>query len=201
DENGKPYKSSGGKMVYNEILKREIPAEWEVKKLGEYSFIKKGTLITEKEANANGDIKVVSAGLDFSYYHDISNYPENTITISASGANAGFVNFWRESIFACDCTVVRGENLTETLYIYETLKLFQEYIYQQAKGSAQPHIYPKDIEVLDIILPTQKILENFGEFVNNSNQKILLNQQQIHHLRALRDTLLPMLMNGQIEIE
>ncbi|MBO4234808.1 restriction endonuclease subunit S, partial [Riemerella anatipestifer] len=201
DESGKPYKSSGGKMVYNEILKREIPEGWEVKKLGKYALIKKGTLITEKQANTSGNIKVVSAGLDFSYYHDESNFSENTITISASGANAGIINFWREPIFACDCTIVRGNSLTETLYIYQSLKILQEHIYRQAKGSAQPHIYPTDIEVLDIILPTQEILGNFGKFVNNSNQKILLNQQQIHHLQSLRDTLLPMLMNGQVEVQ
>ena len=96
NKNGKPYKSSGGKMVWNEVLKREIPEGWEVKKLNSYAEIKKGTLITEKKSNSNGNIKVVSAGLDFSYYHDIANYPENTITISASGASAGYINFWRE---------------------------------------------------------------------------------------------------------
>ena len=201
DENGKPYKTSGGKMVYNEVLKREIPEGWEVKKLKKYAFIKKGTLITEKQANTNGNIKVVSAGLDFSYYHDKSNFLENTITISASGANAGFINFWREPIFACDCTTVRGNNLTETLYIYQFLKILQDYIYQQAKGSAQPHIYPKDIEDLNIIIPNENEIKKCGEYVNDLNQKILLNLKEIQHLQSLRDWLLPMLMNGQISVE
>ena len=201
DENGKPYKTSGGKMVYNEVLKREIPEGWEVKKLKKYAFIKKGTLITEKQANTNGNIKVVSAGLDFSYYHDKSNFLENTITISASGANAGFINFWREPIFACDCTTVRGNNLTETLYIYQFLKILQDYIYQQAKGSAQPHIYPKDIEDLNIIIPNENEIKKYGEYVNDLNQKILLNLKEIQHLQSLRDWLLPMLMNGQISVE
>ena len=201
DENGKPYKTSGGKMVYNDILKREIPEGWEVEKLKKYAFIKKGTLITEKQANTNGNIKVVSAGLDFSYYHDKSNFLENTITISASGANAGFINFWREPIFACDCTTVRGNNLTETLYIYQFLKILQDYIYQQAKGSAQPHIYPKDIEDLNIIIPNENKIKKYGEYVNDLNQKILLNLKEIQHLQSLRDWLLPMLMNGQISVE
>ena len=201
DENGKPYKTSGGKMVYNGILKREIPKGWEVKKLKKYAFIKKGTLITEKQTNTYGNIKVVSAGLDFSYYHDKSNFLENTITISASGANAGFINFWREPIFACDCTTVRGNNLTETLYIYQFLKILQDYIYQQAKGSAQPHIYPKDIEELNITIPNENKIKKYGEYVNDLNQKILINLQQIHHLQSLRDWLLPMIMNGQVSVE
>jgi type I restriction enzyme, S subunit len=91
DEKGSPYKSSGGKMVWSEELKRVIPEGWVIKKLGEYASIKKGTLITQKTADATGNIKVVSAGLDFSYYHSESNYPENTITVSASGASAGFI--------------------------------------------------------------------------------------------------------------
>lgn len=134
DANGKPYKSSGGEMVFDETLKREIPKGWEVKSLGDWAEIRKGTLITEKTANTNGDIKVISAGVDFSYYHDVANRPKNTITISASGANAGFVNFWREPIFACDCTTITNSVIGRTLYILNFLKIVQDFIYQQARG-------------------------------------------------------------------
>ena len=196
----KPYKSSGGKMVYNETLKREIPEGWEVKTVGEFSKIKKGTLITEKTANTKGNVKVVSAGLDFSYFHSESNFPSNTITISASGANAGYINFWREPIFACDCTTVRGNNDFETFYILHFLKSVQEFIYSQARGSAQPHVYPKDIEALNIIVPNEKILTKYGEIVYSMNEKITNNLKQNQELSALRDWLLPMLMNGQVKV-
>lgn len=201
DENGKPYKSSGGKMTYSEVLKREIPEGWEVKKLEEFIQIKKGSLITEKTANTNGEIKVISAGIDFSYRHDQSNFPENTVTISASGANAGFVNFWREPIFACDCTTVRSEILEETLYALAFLKLHQEHIYSQAKGSAQPHVYPKDIGVLNIIIPPNTLLSNYGNIVIPANKKIAINEKQNQQLAELRDWLLPMMMNGQVRVE
>lgn len=200
DANGKPYKSSGGKMVYNEDLKREIPVGWEVKELGAYANIKKGTLITEKTANTNGNVKVVSAGLDFSYFHDISNYQENTITISASGASAGFINFWREPIFACDCTTVRGNSDADTIHILGFLKMRQEYIYQQARGSAQPHVYPKDIECLKIPVPPKEIIDEFGKFVISGNLKISNNLKENQELATLRDWLLPMLMNGQVSV-
>ncbi|XWY21928.1 restriction endonuclease subunit S [Bisgaard Taxon 45] len=200
DENGNPYKSSGGKMVYNPELKREVPKGWEVKKLGEISSIKKGTLITEKLANTSGCIKVVSAGLDFSYFHDVANYPENTITVSASGANAGFINFWREPIFACDCTAITTENIGKTLYVLNFLKSVQEFIYQQARGSAQPHVYPKDIEKLNVVLPPISILEKFNDNLENSNSKITNNLKQTQKLTQLRDFLLPMLMNGQVDV-
>lgn len=201
DKNGKPYKSSGGKMVWNEELKREIPEGWEVKELSVYAKIKKGTLITGKTSNSEGKIKVVSAGLDFSYYHDISNYAENTITISASGASAGFINFWREPIFACDCTTVRGANVADTIHILGFLKMRQDFIYQQARGSAQPHVYPKDIEVLKIPVPPNYIIQNFGGLVVSGNSKIANNLKENQILAELRDWLLPMLMNGQVKVE
>lgn len=200
DANGKPYKSSGGEMVFDETLKRKIPKGWEVKNLGDWAEIRKGTLITEKTANTNGDIKVISAGVDFSYYHDVANRPRNTITISASGANAGFVNFWREPIFACDCTTITNRVIGSTLYILNFLKIVQDFIYQQARGSAQPHVYPKDIEGLKIIVPPDLLLKRFSEFVENWNLKIANNEKQNHHLTQLRDFLLPMLMNGQVSV-
>ena len=200
NEQGKPYKSSGGKMVYNAELKREIPEGWEVKKLGDYASIKKGTLITEKTADITGKVKVVSAGIDFSYFHSESNYPENTITISASGANAGYINFWREPIFACDCTTVRGKNTEDTLQILGFLKLRQEYLYKQARGSAQPHVYPKDVEGLKIPIPPHSLLDKFGKIAVPSNEQIKVNIEQNQHLTALRDWLLPMLMNGQVTV-
>ena len=201
DANCKPYKSSGGEMVFDETLKRKIPKGWEVKSLGDWAEIRKGTLITEKTANTNGDIKVISAGVDFSYYHDVANRPKNTITISASGANAGFVNFWREPIFACDCTTITNSVIGRTLYILNFLKIVQDFIYQQARGSAQPHVYPKDIEGLKIIVPPDLLLKRFSEFVENWNLKIANNEKQNHHLTQLRDFLLPMLMNGQVSVE
>src|SRR5690606_17002062 len=79
---GKGYKSSRGKMVFNEELKREIPEGWGVKKLEEISEIKRGKLVTANTADLDGKVKVISAGLDFSYFHSKSNRKKNTITVS-----------------------------------------------------------------------------------------------------------------------
>lgn len=198
DANGQPYKTAGGKMVYNPTLKREIPEGWSVVTLGDYASIKKGKLITEKEANQNGNIKVVSAGIDFSYFHDKANYPENVITISASGASAGFINFWREPIFACDCTTVKGDSDAHTIFILHFLEMRQKFIYQQARGSAQPHVYPKDISMLEIEQPPQTLIEKFGSFVLVGNLEISNRLQQNKKLATLRDWLLPKLINGQV---
>ncbi|MFC0262137.1 restriction endonuclease subunit S [Fontibacter flavus] len=197
----KPYKSSGGKMVWNKELKREVPEGWGVKELGKYANIKKGTLITEKTADTSGNIKVVSAGLGFSYHHSSPNFPKNTITISASGASAGFINFWREPIFACDCITVRGGSEAETLFILGFLKVRQEYLYSQARGSAQPHVYPKDIDGLHIAIPDKGLIKKFGELTVPGNNMISINLNENQQLSSLRDWLLPMLMNGQVRVD
>jgi len=197
---GKPYKSSGGKMVYNEEIKREIPEGWEVKKLGKYAEIKRGDLITEKET-LEGNVKVVAAGINYSYLHSKYNREKNTITISGSGANAGHINFWREPIFASDCTTIRGQNDIDTIMILHHLYLLQDYIYSQAKGSAQPHVYPEDIKQLYYVIASEKLIDKYQKIILPTNEKIAINQHEIQHLTQLRDFLLPMLMNGQVSVK
>jgi len=135
-----------------------IDTKWELVRLGEVAEIQKGKSITQKDTK-KGNIKVVAGGLDFAYLHNKSNRSKNTITISASGANAGFVNIWAEEIFASDCTTVLGKNNTENYYFYEILKTIQNDIYSLARGAAQPHVYPDDIKALRIPLPPKVIQE------------------------------------------
>lgn len=126
-----------------------VISKYPLVKLGSFAEIAKGKSITKSEAK-EGNIKVVAGGVDYAYLHNVANREANTITISASGANAGFVNFWKEPIFASDCTTVRGRNEIETLFLYNFLQSIQDQIYYLQKGSAQPHVYPDDIADLQI---------------------------------------------------
>ncbi|MBL0146085.1 MAG: restriction endonuclease subunit S [Chitinophagaceae bacterium] len=199
DKKGKPYKSSGGKMVYNEELKREVPEGWEVKNLDTLASVVKGDLITEKTATP-GNVKVVAGGIGFSYTNNNYNRTCNVITVSGSGANAGFVNYWREDIFASDCTTVKAENNAITFIIFQHLKDIQQLIYSQAKGSAQPHVYPSDIKSIKYFDIPKNILNKVEEMFNGINEKIGINIKQYQQLSSLRDWLLPMLMNGQVSV-
>jgi len=129
--------------------------EWQVK-LGDVTDIQKGKVIT-LEDTIKGTIKVVAGGLDFAYYHNQSNRPKNTITVSASGANAGFVNIWKDEIYASDCTTIISNNKTTQLYLFNFLKMIQQDIFNLARGSAQPHVYPSDIKNIKIPLPPLNI--------------------------------------------
>jgi type I restriction enzyme S subunit len=198
---GKPYKSSGGKMVYSEELKREIPEGWGVSLLKHYAEIQRGDIITLKDSDITGEIKVVSAGINYSHFHSDYNREKNTITLSSSGANAGYINFWREPIFASDCITIRGESDIETIMILHYLYLLQDYIYSQAKGSAQPHVYPNDIKQLYYPIPLNSLIKKFGKIILPLNNQIANNQKENQKLTQLRDWLLPMLMNGQVRVK
>lgn len=197
---GKPYKSSGGKMVYNEVLKREIPEGWEVKRLGEYAEVKKGNLITEKDSKS-GNIKVVAAGVDFSYLTDTPNRNKNVLTVSGSGANAGYINFWREPIFASDCTTIQFEKDINTILCHYGMNFYQEYLMTNASGSAQPHVYPKQVAELPYILLPESLVNIVEKEFVSINSQISIFEQEIQHLTALRDELLPLLMNGQVSVK
>lgn len=129
--------------------KIEIVSKYPLVKLGDIADVLKGKSITSAQTK-EGNIKVVAGGTDYAYLHNEANRPANTITISASGANAGFVNFWREPIFASDCTTVRGKNDLHTLFLYNFLLSIQNQIYYLQKGSAQPHVYPDDLKLIQI---------------------------------------------------
>lgn len=126
--------------------------EWETKKLGDAVEIKKGQLITEKTA-VHGDIPVIAGGLKPSYYHNQPNRKSNVVTISASGASAGFVGFHPYAIFASDCSTIEQSNAYDVKFIFFALQSRQAEIYKLQTGGAQPHVYPEHIRDLHVALP------------------------------------------------
>lgn len=118
-------------------------------KLGKVAIIKKGKSITTTQRK-EGNIKVVAGGRDYAYLHNEANRTADVITISASGAYAGFVNYWDEPIFASDCNTVQGEDKMQTLFLYNYLVSIQDYIYTLQRGAAQPHVYSDDIANIPI---------------------------------------------------
>src|SRR3989344_5724873 len=129
--------------------------EWKEVEFGnsEYFEVKKGESIT-KDKVTEGKIPVVAGGQQPAYYHNRSNRSDETITISGSGAYAGFVNYFTKPIFASDCSTVQSKKeLISTKYAYLFFKFYQKKIYSLQKGIAQPHVYPKDIIKIKIPLP------------------------------------------------
>ena len=175
-----------------------IPEGWEKKKLSEIAEFKRGKTITKKEA-IEGSIPVVAGGINPAYYCNKSNTAERVITISASGY-AGFVKMYYERIWASDCSFIDISITNFLHFIYCYLKINQTAIYNMQKGSAQQHVYAKDINAMDLCIPSETILNSFENKVSTYFDNISSLKSQIHLLTEARNRLLPKLMSGEIDI-
>ncbi len=136
---------------------KQIQTEWKEVELGEVCEIKKGSSIT-KDKVTEGSIPVIAGGQQPAYYHNIANRTGETLTVSGSGAYAGFVAYFNIPIFASDCSTIQTKTKAVFMkYIYYLLKGNQEQIYEMQKGIAQPHVYPKDLAVIKVPLPSLQV--------------------------------------------
>ena len=154
--------------------------------------VSKGTSITEKETG-RGTIPVVAGGISPAYFHNKANREANTITISASGANAGFVNYFDIPIWASDCSTITSNDPKKVniQYVYELLKSKQEDIYYSQKGKSQPHVYPEDIGEYKLPFPDidiqNKVVEEIqplSNFERASLKEIERKQTSIEQMYA-----------------
>ncbi|NOT95390.1 MAG: restriction endonuclease subunit S [Nitrospira sp.] len=218
---GKPYRASGGKMIYNEALKREIPEGWmpgNLEKLGkivggstpntkktEY-FCKVGTpWITPKDLSDNsgnrfidrGSMCVTSEGIKAA---SLKLLPAGTVLMS-SRAPIGYLAIARNPV-----TTNQGfksfvpEKAFSGDYIYSTLKHFMKLIKANASGSTFKEISGGTLKAVRIHLPPVDLVAEFTERVSSLSLQQSLLEQQNQQLTGLRDWLLPMLMNGQVTV-
>ena len=177
-----------------------IPKGWKVNLLGELITPKKGKTIT-KATCVDGEVPVVAGGLQPAYFHNKANVSQPAITVSASGANAGFVRLYLKDIWASDCSYINYE-ITQTVHFwYLYLLRNQEVIYGMQQGAAQPHIYPSDLMRLRLSYPSSidSVLK-FEETVAPLFLEIGVLERQNELLRIQRDSLLPRLISGELQI-
>ncbi len=217
DANGKPYKSSGGEMVFDETLKREIPKGWEVKSLGEIenNIITGKTPSTQYSKFFNGDIPFITIG-------DIRN---NTFIIkteqnlSIEGANSQKNKYLPEGSLCVSCIATVGligfttrqaqtnQQINSIIFNHDYNKEFlyfylkDYFLVGKAKtGNTFANMNKGDFEKILVLYPNLRLLQKY------SNKMVLVFNQinnlskQNHHLTQLRDFLLPMLMNGQVSV-
>ena len=177
-----------------------VPEGWEKKKLGDLAEFRRGKTITKKEI-IEGPIPVVAGGLEPAYYCNKSNTAERVITVSGSGANAGFTRMYFEKVWASDCSYVDNATTSYLHFVYCFLKDNKTTIDNMQKGAAQPHVYAKDINLLEICIPTEGVLKSFEKKASKYFDTISSLQSQIHLLTEARDRLLPKLMSGEIELD
>ena len=210
DQNGKPYKSSGGKMVYHPELKREIPEGWGVKKLFDIADVQYGYPFSTDYFNCTGEGVPVIRIRDI-LGNDITNYSteevEDKYKINVGdvliGMDGNFhMNYWiKENCYLNQRVVkVNSDKLPNMVLKYQIepfIKLREKSVSRTTVG----HLSDKDLKAINVILPKDKYLSSIFEKFESILENIIINQQQNQELTQLRDWLLPMLMNGQVKVE
>ena len=220
DQNGKPYKSSGGKMVYNLELKREIPEGWGVEKLGELAQFKNG-INYEKTSSGSEKVKIIN----------VRNISSSTIFINQTDldeiflendkstnfiVNEGMILITRSGIPGATRLVseleaktvysgfIIASEVNDLIYknlIFYYLKHVEEVLKNQSAGTIMKNISQSVLTDMAVSLPPQNLLLKFNSIIDNLLEQMKNVQRQNQELTQLRDWLLPMLMNGQVKVE
>ena len=218
NEDGKPYKSSGGEMVESEL--GMIPKGWEVKKLSEVISVKDGThdspkakedgfsLITSKHIKGNkilyNEAKLISKE-DFDKINKRSKVDTNDILITMIGTVGNLIIVNKENVdFAIKniglIKTSENEEIFEFVYLYLKSKEMKNYIESRLAGSTQQYISLNELRNIPIILPKKEILTKFKKIIKSIFEQITIDIREESNLIHLRDTLLPKLMSGEIRV-
>ncbi|MEL7306357.1 MAG: restriction endonuclease subunit S [Pseudomonadota bacterium] len=211
DANGKPYKTSGGKMVYNPTLKREIPEGWSDKTLSQIANI---TMGQSPEGSSYNDEEVgtifYQGSTDFGWlFPTTRQYTTAPSRMAKKGdillsvrAPVGDMN-----IANTDCCIGRGLSALNSKtasdgFLFYVMKYFKQiFDRRNSEGTTFGSITKNDLHSLTLAYPTSDLLKKYDEIVTNYNKMIFERSLENRELIALRDWLLPMLMNGQVTVK
>ena len=173
--------------------------EWEVKGLGEMVQIQKGQLITSSTLKP-GDIPVIAGGKQPAYFHATANRSGRTITISASGASAGYVALHDQPIFASDCSTI-SESQTYCLdFIFYQLVSKQQTIYKAQTGGAQPHIHGKDLRPILFTFPTVPEQTAIAAVLSDMDAELSALEARRDKTRDLKQGMMQELLTGKTRL-
>ena len=172
---------------------------WETKRLGEITKIQKGSLITEKNV-VPGAIPVIAGGQKPAYFHNVANRTGKTITVSASGAYAGYVAFYNQPIFASDCSTISENSSFSINFIYYYLIFNQNVIYNAQTGGAQPHIHPVDLMPLQVNLPPLPEQRAIASVLSDMDAEIAALEKRRDKTRAIKQGMMQQLLTGRVRL-
>lgn len=213
DENGQPYKSSGGKMVYNDQLKQEIPEGWKVEGLMTIADWTSGAQPPKSQHvdhPGNGYIRFIQ-NRDYSDDKNVRYIPESKanklcneydIMVDKYG-DAGRTRFGLKGAFNVALAKITPTipNMREYLRCYLSQQSVYRHLHESCMMSTRASLNAASLAQLSIIVPPQAILQRFESLSKRCIELVLINKEQSKQLASLRDWLLPTLMNGQIKIK
>ena len=188
------------KALMQQLLtgKKRFPGfegEWLAGHLSDIAKIGKGKALSSRDL-LEGDYPVIAGGKTSPYSHRNFTH-ENAITVSASGAYAGYVSYHPYKIWASDCSVVTAKKNADTLFLFQLLTVLQNKIYSLQSGGAQPHIYPKDLESLKVAIPPLEEQKEIAAVLTTADQEIETLQSQLDGLKQEKKALMQTLLTGK----
>ena len=214
---GQPYRSAGGKMVYNEILKREIPDCWGNGNILDVANLGGGGTPNTKNPDYWGgtipfftptDAEPVPYKISTEEWITVEGftnsstkvYPAGTVFITARGSVGKVMITAVEMAMNQSCYALSPKSNGDATFLYfHTLSLI-EYLRVKSSGSIFKSIVTNDFNFTPAVVPAEEVISSFNEIAAPFFERILINQRQSARLSEVRDWLLPMLMNGQVKI-
>jgi type I restriction enzyme S subunit len=213
DANGKPYKTSGGKMVWNEELKREIPEGWEVKTLLDIANFVNGLACQKFRPNENEDsyrvIKIREMGTGFTENSEFVsiNIPEKVVIhngdILFSWSATLDVKIWTGGTGALNQHIfkITSKKYPKSYYYFELLNYLQHFKMQaELRKTTMGHITQDHLKQSRITIPPSDLINKLDKILKPILEKKVKLEEENQELASLRDWLLPMLMNGQVRV-
>ena len=189
---------TGKKRLLDENWVR-FSGEWRNSTLSMFCNIAKGKALSASDLEV-GDFPVIAGGKSSPYSH--SDYThENVVTVSASGAYAGYISYHNYKIWASDCSVVsaKADNLID--YFYQLLLSLQDKIYSLQSGGAQPHIYPKDLNSIPLWVPCVKEQQKIAAVLSAADAEISTLEKKLACLRDEKKALMQQLLTGKRRVK
>ena len=217
DASGKPYKSSGGKMVYNATLKREIPLGWHDSNVLAVADLLGGGTPTKKKpeywsgnipfftpTDADGSIFKFSTA-DYITKEGLKGsstklFSKHTVFITARGSVGRLVLAGVEMAMNQSCYALRAKAGISHVFLFFLAKELIHHLHVKSSGSVFDSIVSNDIELTKLAIPKGEVIDKFAAVVEPAFEKIANNTKENQQLAQLRDWLLPLLMNGQVTV-
>ena len=174
--------------------------KWFNQKVKNIVSIKKGSILSSHQY-ISGNIPVIAGGKTVAGYHNVANCPANTITISASGASAGYVAFHEYPVFATDCSTIEPNDSYDIKYIYYLLSFNQPELYALQTGGAQPHVHPNDIYDLNIYWENDIATQHeIATILSNMDREIADLEVSRDKYKLIKSGMMQKLLTGQIRL-
>ena len=218
DENGLPYKSSGGKMVWNDLLKRNIPEKWNTGALNTWLEIKSGFPFKSETYLSSGRYKIITiknvqegelVTSNCDYVNEVPAHAKDYILLNIGDRLISLTGNCGRLCVVCENNLL----LNQRVGLLSCEELYLEYFYNLlnsseirtlvdnlANGAAQANLSPVELCKTICVVPPESVLMRYNEIALRLRMAIIRNNQEISYFIKQRDDLLPLLMTGQVSV-